>query len=135
MSGFLLDWVSKVVLAGVLIWLSGVSWYFFDLRRGVYRLHPVWTYALMTVGLGAAIAGILRSPGIWEWVVLGVMAILTGIFLYWMLIYSVTPDSLRLRVGEPMPEFEVKDSEGILFRSRELVGQKSALYVFYRGGW
>jgi uncharacterized membrane protein len=124
-----------MVLAGALIWLAGAVWYFYDLRRGIYRLHPVWTYALMAVGLGVVVAGIVGSPGIWEWAALGVMVILTGLFLYWMLIYSVTPDTFRLQVGEPMPEFEVKDSEGSLFRSRELVGQKPALYVFYRGAW
>ena len=124
-----------MLTAGWVTWIGGVAWYFFDLRRGVYRLHPVWTYVLMAAGLGFGAAAVSVSPDVWRWASWVAMSALTGVFLYWMLIYSVTPGRLRVRVGERMPDFEVRDSQGETFRPRDLVGERAGLYVFYRGGW
>ncbi len=124
-----------MVVAGLLVWFAGVFWYFYELRRGVYRLHPVWTYVLMAAGLGFAVAGVVRSPGPWGWAGFGLLLLFTGIFLYWMLVYSVTPGGLRVKVGEPLPDFGVADSRGRTFRPQSLAGRRAALYVFYRGAW
>ena len=124
-----------MLIAGWVIWLAGAVWYFFELRRGIYRLHPVWTYLLMAAGLGFGGAAVVVAPDIQRWVSWGAMAALTGVFLYWMLVYSGTPGRLRGRPGEAMPDFEVRDSKGEAFRPRDLAGRRAGLYVFYRGGW
>lgn len=124
-----------MVLAALLFWLAGIAWYFYNLRRGIYRLHPVWTYLLMAVGLGLAVSGVVLSPDVWRWTALGVLFLLTGVFFYWMWVYSVTPGTLGVRAGEPMPGFEALDSTGERFRPQDLAGRRAALYVFYRGYW
>lgn len=124
-----------MVWTGLGLWFAGAAWYFYELRRGVYRLHPVQSYVLMGAGLGLGAAAVGLSPTVGKGAGLGVLLLLTGIFLYWMWVYSVAPGSLRVRVGEPMPDFEVPDSRGGTFRPREGAGRRAALYVFYRGYW
>ncbi|MFQ5691496.1 MAG: hypothetical protein ACE5IM_00435 [Nitrospinota bacterium] len=125
-----------MVVTGLIVWFAGAFWYFYELRRGVYRLHPAATYVLMAAGLASAAFGAAVSPGAWGWAGLGALILLTGIFLSWMLVYSVTPGALRVKAGEAMPDFELPDSAGGRFRPGDLsAAGRAALYVFYRGHW
>jgi peroxiredoxin len=42
---------------------------------------------------------------------------------------------LRVRPGDPFPEFTLRSSTGEPFSSAQNRGRSTALYIFYRGGW
>ena len=39
------------------------------------------------------------------------------------------------QVGDAFPEFVLPDSQGIVHRSTDLVGQGQLILTFFRGGW
>lgn len=56
-----------------------------------------------------------------------------AIYVFWYSRFGRVP-SAQLAVGNPLPDFELTDSNGKLFSSDELAGSPAVL-MFYRGNW
>ena len=56
-----------------------------------------------------------------------------AIYVFWYSRFGRVP-SAQLAVGNPLPDFELTDSDGKLFSSDELAGSPAVL-MFYRGNW
>lgn len=96
----------------------------------------------LPVLLATAAAGVLVS--IWEQFIEGtsgwwptsaalIAALLFAIYVFWFSRFGRIPSRV-LAVGGSLPDFELADSDGNLFRSAELFGSPAVL-LFYRGNW
>ncbi len=70
------------------------------------------------------------------WLPASVAATGTSIFLLYLFWYSRfgRHSDPRIDVGSKMPDFELTDLEGLVFRTSELAGAP-AVFLFYRGNW
>lgn len=125
---------SLLILVGPLLWAGGLFVYALQSRRGRARLHPFETYSLMALGLAVALWGAISQGSALNWAAFLTLTTSSAVFLYWTLIYSVTPGvALRVGPGDLFPDLTLRDSRGEEFSTRG--GDCPTLYVFYRGHW
>lgn len=103
---------------------------------------PERTTENLPVLLSVAAVGVLIA--VWEQFIEGVSgwgptavavvsAIMFGLYVFWYSSYGRIA-SRDLAVGARLPDFELNDSDGNVFRSGELSGAPAVL-MFYRGNW
>lgn len=91
-------------------------------------------YALLLGAVGAALAGRYSGMGRYAVVAATGVAVL-ALVLYTFALSRYDRGELRVRPGDPFPEFTLRSSTGEPFSSAQTRGRGAALYVFYRGGW
>lgn len=124
------------MILSVILVFGGLGLYFLLLWLGIYRLHPIETYAAMASGTALAFFNAFRHRGWWRYATAAALLLLTASIGYWTLVLSRTPrNSLAVRVGDAMPSFSLPDQDGVEFSSASREGVTAALYLFYRGDW
>ncbi|MDT8438926.1 MAG: peroxiredoxin family protein [Wenzhouxiangellaceae bacterium] len=96
--------------------------------------HPVLVSVISGLGAVLTMGAVYRYGEQWQPFLLGAVLALAGwqIYLRW---YSRQPRPTGIPVpGQPLPAFELSDSEGRTVSSRSLAG-RAAILLFYRGNW
>ena len=123
-------------LLALLLLIAGVATYRMTLKAGVYRRIPYELYLLLGGSAGLGVYGWVQAPS-WPTGALAVIACLAIGFLLWYVHFgSLFPRSeLKIKVGDRFPGFSLPNSKGDVVTPDDLIGQSSALYLFYRGDW
>ena len=126
------------MLSFVALLLFGASaiLYWRTLSAGVYRRIPIEHYVLMGASTVVGSYALLREPSWWAAIVF-IIAFLALLFMAWYVHFGsiFRRGPINLNVGERFPEFTLPDSMGHSFASGQMAGEKSVLYLFYRGNW
>jgi predicted membrane channel-forming protein YqfA (hemolysin III family) len=110
--------------------------YLLVLRRGIYRRIPYEQYLLMGVATLLAFYAVWQDRSILTLVALAVSALVLGVLIWFIHFESKFPRArLKIKIGERFPSFSLPDSQGGVYESDRKRGEKSALYLFYRGDW
>jgi hypothetical protein len=126
------------MLSILALFLLGASagLYWLSLRAGIYRRLPWEHYALLGTSAALSLFALLKEPSWWRVAVFittfSALVLLVG---YVHFFSTFKRRRINLKVGERFPEFTLPDSTGSSFASGQMVGQKSVLYLFYRGNW
>ncbi len=127
-------------LAGFVIVIVSLVAYFATIPRGTVPKKIGKFATRLGIGVAAALIGLYLgisgqgNAGILVYVP-AVLAIFFGGFILWVLTQRKTPiGDIKVSVGDHVLPFSAKTSEGQLFESDELKGQR-LLFKFFRGGW
>jgi hypothetical protein len=119
-----------------------VAWgtYLATIPSGKVPARPVGWIILQLAGMATAVSAVVwssrigGSPGV-AVIVPAVFAVMMGSTFFYFLSQRKTPiGNLRVRVGDTLPPFEVKTSDGAVFHTDSLAGKRTLL-KFFRGGW
>ena len=130
----------SLALGGLLLVLVGTAGYFVVVTQLPGRLPSMRNHAVpnwLLIGLGIALSGLAvrRAPGRWApRLLLGVNAMLAGLFAAMLYGAMRVPPALGPPVGKPAPDFAQPDQTGQQVRLADLRGAP-LLVVFYRGHW
>lgn len=123
-------------LLALFLLIAGAVTFWMTLKAGVYRRIPYELYLLLGTSAGLGLYAFVQAPS-WLTGALTVIACLAMGFLLWYVHFgSLFPRSeLKIKVGDRFPGFSLPNSKGEMVTPDDLIGQGSALYLFYRGDW
>jgi hypothetical protein len=120
--------------AGVVLCLLGIPLYLVQLRLRLL-FTPWYTPVLATLGIICLVIAWRLQRSIWRVATIFMFALLTGFEWHFLLSYSRLPDYTGpARVGEQVPAFMARRSNGEPFTEKDLTGEPTAL-VLFRGRW
>jgi hypothetical protein len=125
-----------LALVALSLLIAGIAVFWATLRAGIYRRIPYELYLLLSSAVGVGLYAWIGDPS-WLTALSFIIAGLgLGLLLWYTHFGSVYPRSeLGIEVGDRFPVFSLPDSNGEMVTSRDLIGKRSALYLFYRGDW
>ncbi len=130
--GVSLAWIGALLPAATGMGFMG---YFVGLRKARTDAAPWLVELLSALGALLSVVGYLREPALGPWPLLyGTLGALSVVaYLRWYSRFGREKNS-ALVVGAPLPSFELKDEQGRVVKSEELL-QGPAVLLFYRGNW
>ena len=136
-----MDFVALGLALGSFVATMG-TWvvYFSKVPGGAVPARPVGSVILQVLAILLAVGAVgwnLQATGSVHAVVIlpALLGVGMAVFFLWLLTLRKTPiGDLRVAVGDQLLAFEAVTSEGIPFRSEDLLGKRTLL-KFFRGGW
>lgn len=123
-----------MLLGSLLLFIAAIVLYTQLPSMMIYWTYPLPVYALL-IG-SVAVAAASRRHGVLRWATVGATSLFTALFIFYTAVFSqLDAHELRVKAGDPFPEFTLATSTGSSFSPSQLEGKKAALYVFYRGDW
>lgn len=125
-----------LAIAGVFLLAASVVLFVWRLRRGIYPRYPWDQFALVGGAAALTLVAFIESPAPVEGLLFLVELGALGALTWYMGIAARFPrGEVSVRAGDALPRIQLRDSEGNLFDSDDLIGESNALYLFYRGDW
>lgn len=123
-------------LVALLLLSASAGLYWWSLRAGIYRRVPWEHYALLGASSAVSLYALLKEPSWWSFIIfITTFSALVFLVGYVHFFSTLKRRTINLEIGERFPEFTLPDSMGNSFASGQMIGEKSVLYLFYRGNW
>lgn len=129
-----------ISIAGFLIMLIGISFYFSSLIKNKVPVVPVTLFLSLIIGVTSGVYSFyLVLPNtllaVLPIAIPATLSIFMASFFIFVFSQKKTPiGDIKVNVGDSVLPFETKNSKGELFSTSDLKGQRTLL-KFYRGAW
>jgi hypothetical protein len=128
--------IMMLSLVALLLFITSSGLYWWSLHAGLYRRVPWEHYALLGASAAVSLYALSKELSWWSAVVfITTFSALVLLIGYVHFISAFKRRKINLEIGERFPEFTLPDSLGCSFASSRMFGEKSVLYLFYRGNW
>ncbi|MBL4687772.1 MAG: hypothetical protein JKY37_24490 [Nannocystaceae bacterium] len=123
---------------GLLVVVGGWVAYLATVPKGNVPARPVAHVVAMLLGAVFSVVGLALAVRDGPWSTSAALAVptlmMSGLFFY-LLTQRKTPlGEIRIKLGDTLPAFATPDSEGHVFETATLAGQR-VLIKFFRGRW
>jgi hypothetical protein len=126
----------RLALLSVVLAVAAVPAYALLLRYPLVRNHPESYVAAFAVALVLAVLAVSRGGRWAAWIALTVSTVLLFMGAWFNFVVARIPATPpAVRVGEPAPDFTLKDAAGRPVSLAEFRGKKPVVLIFYRGYW
>lgn len=125
-------------LLGLLVVVGGWVAYLATVPKGNVPARPVAHVVAMLLGAGFSVVGLASAVRDGPWGVAAALAVsalmMSGLFLFLLTQRKTPTGDILIKVGDPLLAFAVSDSDGQVFDTAALAGQR-VLIKFFRGRW
>lgn len=123
-----------LVAAGILLLALSAASFFVRLRLGLFQRYPYEQFLFVGAAFLFGLLAVVEKPGVVTLTLFAVELAAAALVVRYLAIGARFPsDGVKVRTGEPFPDFALPDSDGGTFVPRSLLGSSAALYIFYRG--
>ena len=120
--------------AGILLLALSAASFFVRLRLGLFHRYPYEQFLFVGTAFLFGLLSAVANPGVVNLALFAVELGAAALVVRYLAIGARFPSGdVKVRTGEPFPDFALPDSEGGTFVSRSLQGSSAALYIFFRG--
>jgi hypothetical protein len=124
----------SLVIYGTAVVLAGWTSWWAKIKALTIPSKPIAYQSLMAAGIVLIVWGMIRGAGPLGGMIGFVGLVAGGMYLWTSTMRELPKQTLAVRVGEPVLDFDASDSDGAAFSISSLSG-KPFLLKFYRGHW